>query len=177
MPGHAFLRGDRVTLRPPTDEDRETILRAHNEPELRDPLLHDRPRTAEDLERFYDEVAEDGDVALLVCDDGEVVGQVTLFGVEDDHGTVAYWVLPEHQGEGYATEAMELLLDYAFDTRGLHHVVAQVVDYNDPSQALLERLGFEREGRLREHVYRRGRYCDELQYGLLAAEWRADRDG
>lgn len=174
MPGHAFLRGDRVTLRPPTDDDRETILRAHNEPELREGLLHDRPRTAADLERFYEEVADDEDVTLLVCDDAEVLGQVSLFGFEDDHASVAYWTLPEHQGEGYATEAMTLLLEYAFDTLGLHHVCAQVIDYNEASRSFLEELGFEREGRLREHRFRRGRYCDVLQYGLLADEWRAD---
>lgn len=189
MPGPAFLRGERVTLRPHADGDEEHVLRAHNEPELRDGLLHDRPRTGDGLESFYDDVASDDDVALLVCvdDDGqqsdlatdeavEVVGQVALFGMADDHGTVAYWILPEHQGEGYATEAMTLLLDYAFDTLGLHHVVAGVVDYNDASQALLEGLGFTLEGTRREHRFRRGRYCDLLQYGVLESEWRERRE-
>lgn len=175
MPGPAFLRGDRVTLRPHAEGDEAVVLRAHNEPELRDGLLHDRPRTAEGLDRFYEDVGSDDDVALLVCVEEEVVGQVALFGMNDGHGTVAYWVLPEHQGEGYATEAMTLLLDYAFDTLGLHHVVAGVIDYNEASQGLLEGLGFTLEGTRREHRFRRGRYCDMLQYGILESEWRDGR--
>jgi RimJ/RimL family protein N-acetyltransferase len=175
MPGPVFAEGERVELRTVEREDVEFVQRVQLDPGTRTHLGFVHPKSKEQVETFYENTiaATNGDTNLLVCDDGEALGAVDLFDVEHDHGTVAYWLAPDARGEGYATEGLSLLLDYAFDTRGLHHVVAEVFEFNDASRALVERLGFEQEGRLREHVFARGEYHDVVQYGLLAEEWNS----
>ena len=130
------------------------------------------PKNENQLEEFVENTVEDDDsINLLVCADGERVGATTVMKLHHDRPAVAYWLVPEAQGEGYATEAVGALLDHFFETYDRHGVRAYVFDFNDGSRRLLERLGFEQEGRARENRYRRGEYVDELSYGLLRREW------
>ena len=178
MPGPVFISGERVELRVTEREDVEFLQRARSDPELRRPLTYTEPRTREQIEEFYENTiaADNGDANFLVCvpDRDEPVGEANLFRVEDDHAEIAYWLVPEARGEGFATEAAGLLLDYAFETRGLHKVFARVVAFNEASAALLERLGFVEEGRLRDHLYLDGDYRDVSLFGLLRGEWERE---
>ncbi|EMA50707.1 GNAT family N-acetyltransferase [Halococcus salifodinae] len=175
MPGKVFLRGERVTLRTveSEDEDIDLLQQARNDPDLREGLLFRSPSTRGQVEEFIEEPVEDNDdtALLFVCVDEEPVGTVTLFDVHRENATLAYWLLPEFHGEGYATEAVALVIDHAFDTLGLNHLVAWTIDYNEDSQALLGRLGFSHEGTYREHVFRKGEHHDTEHYGILADEW------
>lgn len=185
MPGAAFLRSERVTLRTVERDDVETIQRAHNDPGLREGLLYRTPQDRDAVEAGVGRAA-DGDgttISLLVCVDSEAqnrsgteaVGAVDLVDVGRDSAEVSCWLFAEYRDRGYATEAVALVLDYAFDTLGLHHVVGRVVDDNVPGQELVQRLGFSHEGTRREHVYRGGEYHDTYLYGVLAGEWRERR--
>ncbi len=78
-------------------------------------------------------------------------------------------------GQGYGTEAKHLLLEYGFDTLGLHRVNSRTFAYNERSARHLIRNGFREEGRLKQGVFRQGRFHDILLYGLLAADWRASQ--
>ncbi|MEY9876419.1 RimJ/RimL family protein N-acetyltransferase [Streptacidiphilus sp. MAP12-33] len=75
-------------------------------------------------------------------------------------------------GRGYATEAVRAVLDDLFEARGLHRVSAECDARNVRSAALLERVGFAREGRLRQATWMKGEWTDDLVYGLLAADHR-----
>jgi RimJ/RimL family protein N-acetyltransferase len=86
-------------------------------------------------------------------------------------GSLMYWVAPEHRGNGYADEAVDLFLEYAFAECGFHKVFARTIVTNDPSVAFLESKGFEREGRFREEKFVDGEWVDAFQYSLLADEW------
>ncbi|WP_458206325.1 GNAT family N-acetyltransferase [Haladaptatus sp. NG-SE-30] len=176
MPGPVFLEGDRVELRTTEREDLDLLQQARSNPDLRRSLGFLQPYSHEQVEEFYENTitANNGDANFVVCVDGEPIGEASLFGIERDHGEIAYWIDTDWQGEGYATEAVSLLLDYAFDTRGLHRIVAKVAAFNEASQALVERLGFAQEGRLRDHVFSRGDYRDVLFYGLLCDEYPTD---
>jgi len=77
------------------------------------------------------------------------------------------------QGHGYATEAIGELLRYLFEERGKHKVAADCDTRNDASWRLLERLGFVREGELRESFRDGEAWASEYLYGLRAADWRA----
>jgi aminoglycoside 6'-N-acetyltransferase len=79
-----------------------------------------------------------------------------------------------HQGQGYASEAVALLLDYAFGRLGLHRVFAITDQRNLPARALLERVGFRKEGEFREASWFKGEWTTELGYAVLASEWRRD---
>lgn len=101
------------------------------------------------------------------------VGSVVLFDEDDVSGTatLAYWLAPEYWGHGYATDAVGALLDHGFGDRRLHKVRAEVIESNDGSRRVLERLGFEREGTLRGEKFVDGEHVDVFRYGLLADEW------
>lgn len=180
MPGAVFLEGERVTLRTLEDEDREALQEASNHPSVRvfagGPP---EPLDAEGIEGFLEWLRDDDRVALVVAVDGEYVGMVSLKRIErpNDYAAAGAHVHPDHQRQGYAREALELLFDWAFDQYGLHKVGANAFEFNDASLALLEDLGFTHEGCHREERFANGEYNDVHHYGLLAREWRARRGG
>lgn len=176
MPGPVFQSGDRVALHTVEEEDLDAFARARNDPDVRLPLALELPSNRDALEEYYEETisAEEG-VHLLACVDGEPVGAVMLLEADQSSGTgdLAYWILPEFQGEGYATAALGLLMEYAFEELRLHRLQADVLATNDASRGLLESLGFAEEGRFRERGFQDGAYVDVLRFGLLAPAWRA----
>jgi [ribosomal protein S5]-alanine N-acetyltransferase len=74
-------------------------------------------------------------------------------------------------GHGYATEAARALLKWAFDTLDLNRVQAEADTRNVASARVLEKLGFVREGTLREDCIVEGVVSDSWVYGLLRREW------
>lgn len=87
---------------------------------------------------------------------------------------IGYSLSREVQGRGYASEAVGELMRYLFEDRGKHRLMADCDARNEPSWRLLDRLGFTREGVLREcFADGEGGWADELLYGLLEREWRA----
>ena len=89
---------------------------------------------------------------------------------------LGYSLAAEAQGFGYATEAVGEVLRYLFEDRHKHKVCADCDTRNGPSWRLLERLGFVREGELREGFRDADGWASEYLYGLLAPDWRAARD-
>lgn len=179
MPGAVFLRGERVNLRTLERADVDFVHEHKNTPEVHRSFVWPYPENRDAIEAYLFERDDDG-VHLLVCVDGddgepEPVGVVGL-GVEDARcreGSLGIWTAPPHWGEGYATEAAEVVVDYAFDERNLHRVVAQVIETNDGSRRVWETLGFEHEGTRRESEFMGGEYRDMEVYGVLEDEWRA----
>lgn len=82
---------------------------------------------------------------------------------------------PAHQGRGYATEAMRALIAHLFQDAGLHRLGAECDARNLRSARLLERAGLRREGLRREATWIKGEWTDDLLFGLLASDWRAER--
>jgi len=173
MPGPIFLDSDDVTLRTVEEEDLEFLQRNINDPRVRRPVASIAPTNASQ-EREWVESADDSEVSLLVCADGESVGTVALSDINETwgHAEVGYWIAPDSWGEGYATAATRLLVGYAFDQRRLHKLNAHVFEFNAGSCRVLEKVGFAEEGRLREEAFIDGNYVDVLRYGLLEGEWR-----
>ena len=108
---------------------------------------------------------------------GAMVGTCTLFAIDAQNrrAEMGYILAPAAWGQGLMHEALTALLDYAFGPLGLHRVEADVDPRNLPSVKTLERLGFVREGFLRQRWQVAGEVSDSLFYGLLAPEWAARR--
>ena len=185
MPGPVFAEGETVTLRTIEEEDLDFLQRGRNHPEIRRPLTDADPRNGEQIREYFENsVSNDDGFGFLVCTeaaddaDDEVeaptpVGAVHVPWIRSREGVgmLMYWVLPEHQGNGYVTEATELTLDYAFEERRLAKVFAHVLVPNEGSWHVLEKLGFQREGRQRKESFVDGERVDSYRYGLLAEEW------
>lgn len=111
-------------------------------------------------------------VALLICVDDDAVGSVQLQNIDHTVGTgeVSYFVEPETQESGYATEGLTLLIQYAFSHLRLHKVTARTYDINEPSQRVLEKVGFVDEGVHREEGFFEGEFRDVHYYGFIDRE-------
>jgi RimJ/RimL family protein N-acetyltransferase len=84
---------------------------------------------------------------------------------------IGFSLASAYQGRGFAAEAVRAVLDHLFRVQGLHRVSAECDARNTASARLLERVGFTREGRLRQHTWTKGEWTDDLLFGVLAGEW------
>lgn len=98
--------------------------------------------------------------------DKNVLGWVSLRIGEGTHenGEIGYSILQEHRGQGFATEAVRALVDEAFSRGSLRLVRAYCVPENERSRALLRRIGFREDGRLKHGASLRGRAVDVICY-------------
>lgn len=85
-------------------------------------------------------------------------------------------IRPEDQGKGYGSEAIQWALEWAFVHAGLHRVALTVAEWNGRAIKVYEKLGFVLEGRMREALWKEGRWWDLLYMGVLSREW-AEKNG
>lgn len=104
---------------------------------------------------------------------GALVGDLALHvdAAEPRQAEVGFTLAPGQQGQGYATEALTAFLGYAFDTFGLHRVIAVTDALNAPAAGVLERVGLRREAHFRENVFFKGAWGSELLFAVLEREW------
>lgn len=116
--------------------------------------------------------------AIETVADGTPVGRIVLksHDVKNRHAQIGISMRSEHQGRGYGTEAVALLVDHGFRQYDLHKVKLDVRATNERAVALYERLGFQVDARLREARYRDGAYHDVLDMSLRRPVWDAVRD-
>jgi len=112
--------------------------------------------------------------AVERTEDKRLIGDVAV-RLHDNlmQAEIGFTLATAYQKQGYATEAVRAVLDRLFRLQGLHKVTGECDARNAGSAGLLERLGFTREGRLRQQTYIKGEWTDDLIYGLLASEWVA----
>ncbi|WP_340102132.1 GNAT family protein [Salinibaculum salinum] len=167
MPGPAFREGEQVELRPVEPNDYDFLVSNANTRDIRLVTDTNRPLIRDDVAGL---VEADDSVHFLVCVDGDPVGTVWLFHETALHGRaeVGYWITAGERGEGYATEAVTLLTEYATAERRLRRLLARVFEGNDASKRVLETVGFKQEGTLREHYYVDGEFLDATLYGWVA---------
>lgn len=84
---------------------------------------------------------------------------------------IGYDLWPDYWGQGLMPEALQTLLRYGFRAMELNRIEATTHTENQRSMRVLEKLGFQREGLLREYYYRDGTYNDQVLFSLLSREW------
>ncbi len=108
--------------------------------------------------------------AVTLRDSGECIGQIAFYQVNERHrmADVEYCVGRPWQGQGYATEALSAVVEYAFGHTGLHRLQAFHRGRNAASGRVLAKAGFRREGVLRQSFYypETNRYDDRVYYGV-----------
>jgi [ribosomal protein S5]-alanine N-acetyltransferase len=112
-------------------------------------------------------------IALIETD--AVIGTCTLGALDSKNrrAELGYALGRAHWGCGYADESLRALLAFAFSRMRLHRLTADTDPRNQASIKTLERLGFRREGYLREHHLTQDEVQDSIIYGLLVSEWQA----
>lgn len=111
--------------------------------------------------------------SILLADEGRLIGDMGI--VFSNHNNlqaeVGCTLNKEFQGKGYATEALEAMVSYLFDSLNKHRITASIDPRNESSIRLIERLGFRKEAHFKQSYYLRGEWADDIVYALLKEEW------
>lgn len=104
-----------------------------------------------------------------------IIGTCTLGGISPAHrrAEVGFALARAVWGKGYIAEALPALIGFAFESLDLHRLEADVDPRNERSIRAIERVGFQREGYLRERYHVNGELQDAILYGLLRSDWAA----
>jgi RimJ/RimL family protein N-acetyltransferase len=105
--------------------------------------------------------------------DGDPVGSISTYKCDPRYGTFSYGIdiAPEHRRKGYASEAIQLVMQYYFGELRYQKVTVPVHGDNESSIRLHEKLGFQREGTHRRMIYTQGRYVDVIWFGMTVEEF------
>jgi [ribosomal protein S5]-alanine N-acetyltransferase len=111
-------------------------------------------------------------------EDGRLLGNCTLFKIDGQcrRAEIGYGLAYSAWGHGYMHEALLALLEFGFSELGLNRVEADIDPRNEPSARSLERLGFRKEGYLRERWIVGTEVSDSALYGLLLSDWISRRE-
>ncbi len=171
---------ERLVIRRYTHADIPDVLGFASDPSVakilsgRTQITEEGIRKYIDLQNSYQPFEEDKvfELAIERKEDGKVIGLLGLIRQDHGQGEMGWALGVEYRGQGYATEAARALMDYGFNSLGLHRIHADTGTDNLASCRMMERLGMRREGLLRGAVYEEGQWVDRYVYGVLADEWR-----
>jgi RimJ/RimL family protein N-acetyltransferase len=174
-----FLVGERIYLRPLDRADAPLVQPWLNDPAVRRTILNWRPLNLEAEEGFIDRMSQsEHDVVLGIAlrADDRLIGVTGLHHIDYKNSNCEYGLLVGEKaewGHGYGSEACALLTGYAFDTLNLHRVWLGAYEHNAAAIHIYEKVGYRREGVLRDDKYNEGRYFNVLLMAILRDEWKA----
>lgn len=176
-----FLEGQRVYLRPIEAADTDWYYQSLFHPDTRRLTGTQKHFSREQIARYIDGKASDPTSVLLLIalrEDDSLIGDIALQSIDPINRSANIRIAVSqaaHQGRGYGTEALELLLDYGFGILNLHRIELNVYAYNDRAARVYEKVGFKREGVQRDALYYNHAYYDSILMAILEDEYRARR--
>lgn len=166
---------NRIYLRAFELEDYKTTIVWRRDSQILNMLGGTKYYVSEEKEKKWieDSIFDTKDIRLAVCltESNLHIGNVYLTHIDmqnrnaESHiliGNKSYW------GRGYAGEALKLLLDYAFNERGLHRIFSLVLDTNIQSLKMHKKLGYQQESIMRESVFKNGEYQNQIILSILS---------
>lgn len=155
------------------ERDLELVLSWRNHPEVRRYMFTQSEISFEEHARWFDIASKDSARHLLIFEfNGRPLGFISI----DQSGNVGiadwgFYVAP-NAPKGTGSALGQAALQYMFDVVDIHKLCGQALAYNDRSIRFHIRLGFQREGVLRQQFFDGKKYHDVVCFGLLAREWR-----
>lgn len=173
-----FPSTERLTFRRMNDADQDAVFRLFSDPDAMQfwssPPMASRKEAITYLEedQQFNDSGEGVQLGLILRETEELVGTCTFhkWSRSNRRAEVGYMLRRDLWGKGLMSEALSAFLAYGFEVMNLHRVEADIDPANLVSAKLLERLGFQREGLLRERWIVNGVVSDTAYYGLLAHE-------
>ena len=170
--------GSKVVLRAIEPVDKEMFLEIINDPET-EKMIGGLSFPVSSLEQEQWIRNQVGNKSTLRCviakreKPEEGIGTVILSDIDYRNGVAQVHIklaLNGARGQGVGTDALMAITKYAFDELRLNLIYAEVLAYNETSQRLFSKCGFNRDGILRERVFKNGKYVDVYSYSLLKAD-------
>ena len=179
------LETRRLRLRALTMRDEGDMFRYASDPEVSRHVLWDAHRTPRDTRstlrsalRQY-RAGQPSSFAIERKSDRRMIGTIGFMWINCEHrsGEVGYSLARDCWNQGYATEALQAVLDFGFDTLRLHRIEAQHETDNPASGRVMEKCGMVCEGTLRSRVFNKGRFSDVKLYAVLREDPRPPGEG
>lgn len=175
-----LFRGKTLKLTAKREGDIEIIASWDEDPEYLRNVDTDIavPRPAEHFEGEGDPSANSFYFRLRTIEDDRLIGFIVIHSIEWNNraGTLAMGIgHANDRGKGYGSEALQLILRYAFHELNLNRVGLDVIEYNERGIRAYEKAGFKVEGRMRQAVQRDGKLYDRIIMGILRSEWEESR--
>ncbi|MDP1545122.1 MAG: GNAT family protein [Anaerolineales bacterium] len=174
----SIIYGERVRLRAVEREDIKTFHEYVNDPEVTRGLALSLPMSMSDEESWFNARREQNEKPLAIeirkGKAWKLIGNCGVFGIEMPNRSAELGIMIGDKKEwdkGYGAEAMTLLLRHGFETLNLFRLSLRVYADNVRAVRSYEKAGFVLEGRLREAVYKSGKYDDVLIMSVLRSEW------
>ncbi len=152
FPSQVLAQGT-ISLRPFRDSDASSVVIAGSDTETQKWLPLPMPYTLDDAKRFINEIAMETQVAgigvvFAIEHKNVFVGCIDVKRAEWLNGNceIGYWMMPEHRGRGFMTQALDLLSRWVLLEQGFSRVEVRVAAENHSSQRVAEKVGFIREG-------------------------------
>ena len=168
------IQGNDVYLRAISMKDANLLMELINDAETERMLSGSSfPVSFEGQEKWI--AAQIGRTDVLRCivalkEDEEGIGIVMLSDIDTKNGVAQVHIKMDTQrgrGKGYGSDALNAIVDYAFDEMRLNCIYADVLEYNTVSQKLFEKCGFHRDGLLRSRAFKGGSYNNIVSYSRL----------
>jgi len=169
------LEGENIYFRPLSVNDAQEIHSYASDADVSRfigwRLMENLDQTREYIQKMLKRQAE-GTIfyaSIVLKSTGAVIGTAMIFGFDHEamHAEIGYVFHKDYWGKGYGTEAVSMMDNFAFGALKLHKLHARVTDTNVGSVRVLEKNGFELEGRFRDYYFVEGRYYDGLFFGKL----------
>jgi RimJ/RimL family protein N-acetyltransferase len=174
------LATPRLNLRNIREDDVHDFFAIYSNPEVMrfwsTPPLPDREAASKLISQIHESFRQHQLLkwGIALRADDTLIGSVTIFHPDFTHrrAEIGYALGRPFWGQGYMQETLKAVINYAFAGLNFHRLEADVDPRNDASVHTLERLGFKREGYLRERWHVNGEIQDAFFYGLLQPEWQ-----
>ena len=176
----SVIYGERVRLRAVERNDVQRFCVWVNDPEVTRYLSLYLPMSMTDEENWFDAMTKrdqsEKALAIEVRDGGgwKMIGNCAVFDIDAVNRVGELGIMLGEKDEwnkGYGTETMTLLVRHCFETLNLNRAYLRVYAENARARRSYEKAGFIEEGRLRQSVYKHGRYDDVIVMGVLCSEW------
>ncbi|WP_298470817.1 GNAT family protein [uncultured Psychrobacillus sp.] len=174
-----IIETERLILRKATEQDSDDILELYANENVVEHMPLDPFTSIEDAKgeiSWYEKIFLEQTGLRWVIEEKvnkKVIGTCGYLNYEVEHNRIeiGYDLSPESWGKGIMTETLKAVIHFAFSELNVNKIEAQITSENDVSLHLVSKLGFHRDGVLREHEFEKGRYIDLVIYSLLAREY------
>lgn len=174
------LESERLQFRKLTPEDAPEILLLRGNSEtmkyIPRPLIIDIEGALAHIKMINDKIDENIDINWAVTEKGsdKCIGIMGFYRTQPEHfrTELGYMITPEHWGKGYVTEAVTVLLDFAFNSLQFHSIEAVIDSRHIASERVLQKVGFVKEAHFKENFYYNNEFTDTVIYGLLKRNFR-----
>jgi len=171
-----MIRRGKVNLRPVERTDLEKLVVWRNEPTISKCFFNVFPLSVSGQARWFESLLQRDDKKLFIIETKESlpVGTIGLDNIDWKNQSAEFGnilIEPAHQGRGFASDATLVLLKFAFEDMNMNRIYLKVFNWNEAAIQLYVRCGFQKEGVLRQALYKGGGFQDLVLMAILRGDF------